>query len=62
MCWTSLIINYLSTVVITETSEGHMGCNRPLSLVDREIRITFYNGYHAIYSLYFGNKRQDVVL
>lgn len=28
--WNSAVINCLSTVVITETSEGHMGCNRPL--------------------------------
>lgn len=39
--WNSAIINCLSTVVITETSEGHMGCNRPLCLLDKEIRIHF---------------------
>lgn len=41
VCWDSAIINCLGTVVITETSEGHMGCNRPLFLLDREIRIHF---------------------
>lgn len=39
--WNFAVINCLSTVVITETSEGHMGCSRALFLLDKEIRIHF---------------------
>lgn len=54
MSWNSAIINCLSTV-ITETSEGHMGCNRPLCLLDKEIKIHFC---HRIAQYIMGGIRQ----